>query len=110
MDMYASLQNLVQCNIIGAKTYELLAAYITPVTLAKGTLLIKQGQRCEHIYIIEKGFARIFSVIKNKETTILFAKENEVITSTYSLFTNSASNENIEILEDSVLLRIDYKD
>ncbi|WP_316837750.1 Crp/Fnr family transcriptional regulator [Pedobacter nutrimenti] len=106
--MYTSLRKLVQSNKIDIKTFELLAGHITPVTLSKGTFLIRQGQRCDHIYIIENGFARIFSVINEKETTILFAKENEIITSTYSLFTDSPSNENIEILEDSLLLKIHY--
>lgn len=110
IDMYTSLRNLVQSNKIDIKTFELLTRHITPLTLSKGSFLIRQGQRCDHIYIIEKGFSRIFSVINDKETTVLFAKENEIITSTYSLFTNSPSNENIEILEDSLLLKIHYRE
>ncbi|NML36779.1 Crp/Fnr family transcriptional regulator [Chitinophaga sp. G-6-1-13] len=87
---------------------ELLNKHIAFMDTPKGTFLIKQGQRCDHFYIIEKGFARIFSVIDDKEITTLFARENDIITSTYALFTQTGSDENVEVLEDSVLLKINY--
>ena len=82
--------------------------HVTYMDAAKGSFLIKQGQHTNHLYIIEKGFARIFSIIKGKEITTLFARENDIITSTQALFTKTGSNENVEILEDSLLLKIDY--
>lgn len=72
-------------------------------------MLLRQGQRCDHFYIIEKGFARIFSMIDDRDTTILFARENDIITSTHALFTGGGSTENIELLEDATLLKINYK-
>lgn len=87
---------------------EHLNKQVTYMDAAKGSFLIKQGQHTNHLYIIEKGFARIFSIIKGKEITSLFARENDIITSTQALFTKTASNENVEILEDSLLLKIDY--
>lgn len=88
---------------------EHLNSQVAIMNAAKGSFLIKQGQRCDNLYIIEKGFARIFSVINGKEITTLFARENDIITSTYSLFTQSGSNEYVELLEDSVLLKINYE-
>jgi CRP-like cAMP-binding protein len=48
--------------------------------------------------------------INGKEITTLFARENDIITSTYALFTQNNSNENVEILENSVLLKINYEE
>jgi len=108
--MYASLQNLIEAANLSNIVIEYLNNYITVKHISKGSLLLRQGQRCSHIYIIENGFARIFSIINNKEITTLFARENDIITSTHALFTQNVSNENIELLEDSVLLKINYNE
>ena len=93
-----------------ADAVEDLSKHVAVMNAIKGSILIKQGQRCNHIYIIEKGFARIFSIIDEKDVTVLFAGENDIITSTYALFTQNTSNENVEVLEDSILLKINYED
>ncbi len=108
--MYASLQNLARAANLSGKVVDYLSNYITVKQAPKGSLLLRQGQGCHHIYLIEKGFARIFSKIYNKEVTTLFARENDVITSTHALFTQQVSNETIELLEDSLLLKINYKE
>lgn len=108
--MYVSLQNLIRAAHLTPDVVELLNPYITIKHLSKGSFLLKQGQGCNHIYIIENGFARIFSTIHHKEVTTLFARENDIITSTYALFTQNLSHENIEILEDSLLLKINYNE
>lgn len=102
------LENILKMAGIPLHAVELLNTHVTYMDAAKGYFLIKQGQHTNHLYIIEKGFARIFSVIRGKEITTLFARENDVITSTHALFNKKTSNENIEVLEDSMLLKIDY--
>ena len=108
--MYAALENIVNSAGLPPGAAEQLDRYVVTMNAPRDSFLIRQGQRCDHFYIIEKGFARIFSVIEDKEITTLFARENDVITSTYALFTQTASNENVEVLEDSVLLKINYKE
>lgn len=87
----------------------ILNKLVVTTTMAKGSMLIRKGQRCNHFYIIQQGFARIYSDIDGKQITTLFARENDIITSTYALFTKKGSEECVEILEDSVLLKIDYE-
>jgi CRP-like cAMP-binding protein len=106
--LYTALENIFKMASLPLEAVEHLNKLVTYINAAKGSFLIKQGQHTNHLYIIEKGFARIFSIIKGKEITSLFARENDVITSTYSLFTKNISNENVEVLEDSLLLKIDY--
>ena len=108
--MYSALQNIVGTANLSPEVVELLNNIATVKQGSKNSILIKQGQHCSHFYIIEKGFARIFSEIDGKEITTLFAKEDDIITSTYALFSQNRSNETIELLEDSVLLKINYEE
>ncbi|SFE66952.1 cAMP-binding domain of CRP or a regulatory subunit of cAMP-dependent protein kinases [Chitinophaga sp. CF118] len=105
-----TLENIFGNTSLSHEAVELLNKHVVFMDVAKGSFLIKQGQRCNHIYIIEKGFARIFSVINGKEVTTLFARENDIITSTYALFTQTGSNENVEVLEDSFILKLNYEE
>jgi CRP-like cAMP-binding protein len=107
---YTALQKIIEMANLPPKVVEHLHNYVAMMHLSKDSILIRQGQRCNHFYIIEKGFARIFSEIDGKEITTLFAKENDIITSTYALFTQNSSYENIQLLEDSVLLKINYNE
>jgi CRP-like cAMP-binding protein len=106
--MYTALQNIIEMENLPPNVVEHLLHYVAVVHLSKDSFLVRQGQRCNHVYIIEKGFARIFTEIDGKEITTLFAKENDIITSTYALFTKNSSYENIQLLEDSILLKINY--
>ncbi len=86
-----------------------LAESIERINSKKGTLLLKGGEICQHIYFFEKGFARGFFYKNGKDITSWFALENDVATSLYSFETQTPNFENIEILEDSVLYAISYK-
>ena len=108
--MTSTIRNIFDTASLPHEDIDRLYKVVVPVNVAKGAMLIRKGQRCDHFYIIEKGFAQIFSVIDDKKTTTLFARENDIITSTYALFTQKSSNESIEILEDSVLLKIHYEE
>ena len=106
--MTSALDNIFGLAHLSDEAKEHLNKHVAILEAPKGSFLIKQGQHIDHFYMIETGFARIFSVIDEKEITTLFARENDIITSTYALFTQTYSNENVEILEDSVLLQIRY--
>jgi CRP-like cAMP-binding protein len=108
--MYTALQNLIGMAQLTPDVAEHLNSCFAVIDIPKDSILIRQGQSCNHFYLIEKGFARIFSNINGKEITTLFARENDIITSTYALFTQNSSNENVEILENSVLLKINYEE
>jgi CRP-like cAMP-binding protein len=106
--LLSALQNIFKMAGLSQDAAEHLNKHVAFMNVPKGSMLIRQGQRCNHFYIIEKGFARIYSILNDREITTLFAKENDIITSTYALFTQTGSNENVEVLEDSILLKINY--
>ncbi|QNL48090.1 Crp/Fnr family transcriptional regulator [Olivibacter sp. SDN3] len=108
--MIPALENIFDIASLPREAVDHLEKLVVTLNVAQGSTLIRKGQRCNHFYIIQKGFARIFSVIDDKQITTLFARENDIITSTYALFTQTSSNESVEILEDSVLLKINYEE
>ncbi|WP_338869026.1 Crp/Fnr family transcriptional regulator [Spirosoma sp. SC4-14] len=76
----------------------------------RGENIIKAGELCEYILIIQKGFVRRYSLIEGLEITQEFAKENEMITSMYSLVTNLPSLDYIEAIENSEIIKLKFKD
>jgi CRP-like cAMP-binding protein len=80
------------------------------VTLPKKTVLLKQGVTCDKIYFIENGLARSYYVHDNEEITTWILKENDMVISLRSFFTQTPSHENIELLENSTLEYLNYSD
>ena len=72
----------------------------------KGDHFLKQGQINSNIFVIEKGFARIYFIKDEKEFSSWFAAENEIIGSIFPLFSNKPSFENIQFLEHSIIYSI----
>lgn len=107
---HSTIETIFESAHLPLEAVGLLDGLVAGREVSKGSILIKQGQVCDHFYVIQKGFARIYSTIKEKQITTLFARENDIITSTYALFTRSRSEEYVEMLEDSELLQIHYED
>jgi CRP-like cAMP-binding protein len=91
-----------------------VAEHIESLTIRKElprkTLLLKSGSTCDYLYYIGKGLARNFYKAKDKEYTTDIAIDGKLITSFASFTSRKPSNENIELLEDSVLYGISYSD
>lgn len=77
--------------------------------LSKKKHLFRTGEVCNHIHFIEKGFARVYYLLDGREITSWFAKEGEIISATDSLFTGITSEYNIQMIEDSEIISIDYR-
>ena len=75
----------------------------------KGSYIVEQGKTCKYLYFIKSGFLRGFYLKDGKEITSWFASQNDAVTSMYSFITQKPSFETIEILEDSTLFEISYK-
>ena len=70
----------------------------------KGTKLISEGKRHHYFYLILDGSVKSYYQKESKEVCLWFAFEKEVI-STIKTFEGEPSNETIELLEDSKLIR-----
>ena len=78
--------------------------------IAKGELLIREGQTARKMYFVEDGILRTFYYDKDKEVTSWFYVEKQFVSSWHSFYAQSPSFENIETLEDCTLYSISYSD
>ena len=89
---------------------EKLQSIIKTKQVAKKTILLKQGQMSDCIYYIETGFIRSYYEKEGRQITAWFMADNDFIISVESFFKRTNSNENIEVLQNSVLHYIEYEE
>lgn len=78
--------------------------HTTYLKCTKGTKLISEGKRHHYFYLILDGAVKSYYQKESKEVCLWFAFENEIV-STIKTFEGKSSNETIELLEDSNLIR-----
>ena len=76
----------------------------------KKDYLLKAGRICENVWFIEKGLARCFYTKDDEDISSWFMKEGDVIFSVKSFYKQEPSYESIQMLEDSSLFYITYKE
>lgn len=79
---------------------------IVEVNYKKGHLLIRAEQVERNIYFMKQGIARVYTNTAEHEITILFYKEGDTIISLKSYILNQRGYEDIELLEDSTLFKL----
>lgn len=87
-----------------------LREHVTPCTIAKRKLLLKEGMICEHIYFVVKGALRGFTREGQKDITTWIVVENELVSSILGLDNAVKSIENIQALEKCELLSLTHKE
>jgi len=78
--------------------------------VSKKDYLLKAGRICENVWFIEKGLARCFYTKDDEDISSWFMKEGDVIFSVKSFYKQEPSYESIQMLEDSSLFYITYKE
>lgn len=80
------------------------------VSIAKGEILLIEGQIAEAYYTVEKGLVRAFvNGLEGSEITTEFFVENEIVIIPSSLFQKIPSVENVQAVTDCTLFRMDYE-
>ncbi|MDR9458416.1 MAG: Crp/Fnr family transcriptional regulator [Salegentibacter sp.] len=84
-----------------------IISYFEKETVQKNTPLIKEGQVCSKLYLVEKGVGRSFYLKEDgKEITQWFFVEGQFMSSIESFFQQNPSLYYLEMLEDSVVYSI----
>lgn len=104
------LRSFRQLTPISTTTWELFLSKTEKVTYPKGYLLFQANQRACYSYFIINGYARGFFYENGKDITFWFASDGMTLLSMNSYHSGAAGYENIELLEDSQLLRISNTD
>lgn len=93
------------------QTEEKLSQVFKREELSKGSFLYRQGEICQHIFYIEKGFARVFYYTESgKEITQWFFADNSFLTAVDSFYHHKPTMVYCELLEDSVIYSLKYTD
>lgn len=83
---------------------------LTRKTAQKGTLFLKEGQPCEHLYVIMRGFTRVYYLdLKGNEITHWFCGKDAIITSPFSYRKGERNILYFEALENTELILISFK-
>lgn len=111
--MYNSSEHLERLiTALPKETQESFIELGERITLDKHTFLLREGELCKDLYIIEKGLFRTFrTIIKNDlpvEITSGFSFPGDFDTSPSSLILKMPSRENIQAITDSVVIRFDF--
>lgn len=80
------------------ETIKLLEQISEPASYEKGSLLVEQGKRSYHFFIIKEGICRSFYTDEKYEDTNLFAKDGDIIGSISAYFNNETARFSIEAL------------
>lgn len=94
-------------ELLSADALERVLELLTPVSLKKNELLISDTRLERNAYIVQQGILREFVHADGRELTFWFAREGDIVTSSYGYFYQRRGYENFQALEDCQLLRID---
>jgi len=76
--------------------------------VAKGELLLKQGDICSHFFFVEKGLLRFYALNEEgKESILQFATENWLVSDRGSVYFQEPSTYYIDAIEDTLTVLMD---
>jgi CRP-like cAMP-binding protein len=99
-------------KIIGKKLtdsdWHLLTEIIKLVELPKGQIMVKEGQRCNHIWYLKEGAVRFFENVNGEYRTTHFFIAPSMFTVYHSLITGATSELSIEATSDLIMEALPY--
>jgi CRP-like cAMP-binding protein len=92
------------------KEWQALEEKLVIKEFAKGEDMVKQGEVCNYVYFINKGFLRFYKLIDGKEISTGFIGAGEYVSAYDSFLTRQPAFETLNVLEDAELLCLSYND
>lgn len=86
---------------------ELIKNNVTEVFYPKGFCLMEAGKIIPYIYFIKKGIVRAYASTEENDITFWFGSEGQTIISMKSYVEDKPGYENIELLEDCELYKLE---
>lgn len=94
---------------IGPELENRIFSVAQPHVAKKGDHLLRTGETNEYYYFLQKGALHVYYNRGRKRVTSWISMDQELLTTVDTLTKPRPARENIEVLEDSVLLRISRK-
>lgn len=104
------INTLQKFSNIPQESLERFVEKLEEKTIPKGEALVREGEVCDRLSFIKKGFVRSFYFKDKKDITISFSRQEEFIASMASFISQKPSYETIEALEPCELYQISHQD
>lgn len=89
------------------ENWQTLQSALTPMSFKKNEFLLKEGEICNSLFYIDKGYCRSFYEMDGTEKNIAFFFEDEIATNIDSFGGGKKSEYNIIACEDLKVVRFD---
>lgn len=99
-----------QLSVLPEDDVNMVLPYFSLVEYRKGDEIIRFGERCQSLYLIEKGFCRAYNIQNGEEVNLEFFFENETVTNKNSYLFNKTSDFTVVACEPMIVHRIDKTD
>ena len=107
--MDALREFICQYSPLSTTEWARISACFEKMEVKKGTLILREGSICRHLYFIESGLLRFFFLKDGSEVTKFFTEAPYCFTSQASFTMEQPAKESIQALEPSVLFRIPFQ-
>lgn len=107
--MNYSFNIIEEYRSLSLETQQDILTKLKILQFAKNEYLLKKGDVCKGIYIIEQGCCRTYLENAGKEITTSLSIDKNIICSAYSYLSQTPSDEHIQTLEDTVCYFISHK-
>ena len=108
--MYNIIKKFRQLSVLPEDGVKMVLPYFTRMEYRKGDVIIRQGERCQSLYLIEKGFCRAYNIQDGGEVNLEFFFENETVTNKNSYLFNQLSDFTVVACEPMIVHRMDKTD
>ena len=82
---------------------DILESILVPMNYAKGEMILKEGEVCQHIYYIDRGLIRQFYFKNGKELTEHLGTDHSIFMCIESLFREEPTRLQVEALEPTMI-------
>ena len=82
---------------------DILESVLVPMKFAKGEIILKEGDVCEHVYYVERGLTLQFYFKNGKELTEHIGVEHSIVMCIESLFMEKPTHLQLEALEPTLI-------
>lgn len=99
-----------QLSVLSEDDINMVLPYFSRIEYRKGDEIIRHGERCQSLYLIEKGFCRAYNIQDGEEVNLEFFFENETVTNKNSYLFNQPSGFTVVACEPMVVYRMNRTD
>lgn len=101
---------ILNYNSLLDKEWQQIENSLTRKEYSKGEIILESGKVCRKLYFLESGFLRYFIYRDGEKVTKFFTEPPYCFTSQRSFTNDTPTNDNIEVLKDTIIWEMSKTD